>query len=118
MENEEHLYYKNSFTIQNGEGDSCTLVFETDQEKDLLLQKIYNQLMKAEKRNLEKLAALCHVKEEASVEFLRKMNRLDLLPEIEVLGTEERNDSMFKYTIYIIEVKIKSIKQKLFLRFS
>ena len=36
---------------------------------------------------------------------------------MEVLGTEERNDAMFKYTIYIIEVKIKSIRQKLFLRF-
>ncbi len=27
MSNEEHYYYKNSFTVQNGEGDSCTLVF-------------------------------------------------------------------------------------------
>jgi hypothetical protein len=25
---------------------------------------------------------------------------------------------MFKYTVYIVEVKIKSIRQKLFLRFS
>lgn len=46
------------------------------------------------------------------------MNRLDLLPEIEVLGTEERNDAMFKYTVYIVEVKIKTIRQKLFLRYS
>jgi len=60
---------------------------------------------------------LCHIRETASVDFLKKMNRLDLLPEVEVLGTEERSDSMFKYTIYIIEVKIKSIRQKLFLRF-
>lgn len=29
MENEEHFYYKNSFTVQNGEGDSCTLIFES-----------------------------------------------------------------------------------------
>lgn len=84
----------------------------------MLLQKIYDQLMRAEQRNLDKLASLCHVQSAASVEFLRKMNRLDLLPEVEVLGTEERNDSMFKYTVYIIEVKIKSIRQKLFLRFS
>lgn len=30
MYNEEHFYYKNSFTVQNGEGDSCTLVFESE----------------------------------------------------------------------------------------
>mgnify|MGYP000917444574 CR=1 FL=1 len=74
--------------------------------------------MKAEQRNVDKLATLCQLKNTHSVEFLKKMNRLDLLPEIEVLGTEERKDSMFKYTVYIIEVKIKSIRQKLFLRFS
>ena len=50
--------------------------------------------------------------------FLKKLNQWDLLPEVEVLGTEERNDALFKYTIYIIEVKIKSIRQKIFLRFS
>ena len=42
MSNEEHFYYKNSFTVQNGQGDSVTLVFPSEEEKDLLLQKIYN----------------------------------------------------------------------------
>jgi hypothetical protein len=74
--------------------------------------------MKAEQKNLEKLAALCSVKNKESVEFLKKMSRLDLLPEVEILGTEERNNSVFKYTVYIIEVRIKSIKQKVFLRYS
>ena len=45
------------------------------------------------------------------------MNRLDLLPEVEVLGTEERTVSLLKYTVYIVEVRIKTIRQKLFLRF-
>lgn len=43
---------------------------------------------------------------------------LDLVPEVTVLGTSERTDKMLKYTIYIVEVKIKMIKQKIFLRFS
>ena len=30
MSNEQHFYYKNSFTVQNGEGDSCTLIFQTE----------------------------------------------------------------------------------------
>ncbi len=46
------------------------------------------------------------------------MTRLDLLPEVEILGTDERNDNMFKYTVYIVEIRIKAIKQKLFLRYS
>jgi hypothetical protein len=43
---------------------------------------------------------------------------LDLVPEINVLGTTERTDKMLKYTVYIVEVKVKMIKQKIFLRFS
>lgn len=45
------------------------------------------------------------------------MTRLDLLPEVEILGTDERNDNMFKYTVYVVEIRIKAIKQKLFLRY-
>lgn len=30
------------------------------------------------------------------------MSRQDLLPEVEILGTDQRSDSMFKYTIYIV----------------
>lgn len=118
MLNEDHFFYKNSFTVQNGEGDSCTFICKDEEEKEELIRKVYNQLMKAEQKNLEKLAALCSVKNKESVEFLKKMSRLDLLPEVEILGTEERNNSVFKYTVYIIEVRIKSIKQKVFLRYS
>lgn len=46
------------------------------------------------------------------------MSRQDLLPEVEILGTDERSDSMFKYTIYIVETRIKNIKHKIFVRFS
>jgi hypothetical protein len=67
MYNEEHFYYRNSFTVQNGEGDSCTLVFETEEEKETLLQKIYDQIMRAEQKNLEKLAALCNIRSTGSV---------------------------------------------------
>ena len=38
--------------------------------------------------------------------------------EVFILGTEERNDKMLKYTSYIVEVKIKNIRQKIFLRYS
>lgn len=58
--------------------------------------------MKAEQRTLDKLSALCNVKNREGVEFLKRMTRLDLLPDIEILGTDERNDNMFKYTVYII----------------
>lgn len=50
--------------------------------------------------------------------FIRGISMLDLVPEVTVLGTSERTDKMLKYTIYIVEVKIKMIKQKIFLRFS
>lgn len=46
------------------------------------------------------------------------MSRFDLIPDVNILGTEERSDQMFKYTTYIIEVSIKNIKQKIFVRFS
>lgn len=35
-------------------------------------------------------------------EFIKKMGRMNLLPEVQVLGTDERSDSMFKYTVYVI----------------
>ena len=35
-----------------------------------------------------------------------------------MLGTTERNDKMLKYTVYIVEVKIKMVRQKIFVRFS
>jgi hypothetical protein len=88
MTNEEHFFYKNTFTVQNCEGDSCTFHASAEEERDALIQKIYNQLMKAEQRTLDKLAALCNVKNREGVEFLKKMTRLDLLPEVEILGTD------------------------------
>jgi hypothetical protein len=50
--------------------------------------------------------------------FIKGISMLDLVPEINVLGTTERTDKMLKYTVYIVEVKVKMIKQKIFLRFS
>jgi len=35
-----------------------------------------------------------------------------------MLGTEERSDSWLKYTVYVVEIKIKTIRQKVFLRYS
>lgn len=74
--------------------------------------------MKAQQRSLEKYSALCAIKNKEGIQFLQKMSRQDLLPEVEILGTDERNDSMFKYTIYIVETRIKNIKHKIFVRFS
>lgn len=34
-----------------------------------------------------------------------------------MLGTEERTDKMMKYTTYIIEVKVKNVRQKIFIRY-
>lgn len=50
--------------------------------------------------------------------FIKAISLLDLVPEVTVLGTSERTDKMLKYTVYIVEVKIKMIRQKIFLRFS
>lgn len=50
--------------------------------------------------------------------FIKNISMLDLVPEVSVLGTSERTDKMLKYTVYIVEVKVKMIKQKIFLRFS
>ena len=50
--------------------------------------------------------------------FLKKMAMLELIPDVNVLGTSERNDKMLKYTVYIIEIKVKMIRQKIFVRFS
>lgn len=81
MENEDHYFYRNTFSVQNGEGDSCTFLCGSEEEREVLVQKIFNELMKAEQRTLEKLAVLCNVKGEG-VEFLKKMSRLDLLPDV------------------------------------
>ncbi len=50
--------------------------------------------------------------------FIKAISLLDLVPEVTVLGTSERTDKMLKYTVYIVEVKIKMNRQKIFLRFS
>ena len=50
--------------------------------------------------------------------FIKAISLLDRVPEVNVLGTSERTDKMLKYTVYIVEIKIKMIKQKIFLRFS
>lgn len=47
MTNEEHYFYKNTFTVQNGEGDNCTFLCCGEEERDGLIQKIFNQLMRA-----------------------------------------------------------------------
>ena len=50
---------------------------------------------------------------------LRKIQDASFQVEIDVLGTEERNSySITKYTVYIIQVKIKNIKHKIFVRFN
>ena len=48
---------------------------------------------------------------------MKKMKRMDMLPDVEILGTDERSDNMFKYTVYIVEIRIKVIRQKIFVRF-
>ena len=50
--------------------------------------------------------------------FIRRMNIIDLVPDVTILGTSERSDKFLKYTIYIVEIKVKMIRQKVFLRFS
>lgn len=50
--------------------------------------------------------------------FLLNLSLVDLIPEVTILGTAERRDKMLKYTIYIIEIKVKMVRQKIFLRFS
>ena len=43
---------------------------------------------------------------------------LELVPDVNVLGTTERSDKMLKYTVYIVEVRIKMVRQKIFVRYS
>lgn len=42
MQNEDSFFYKNYFTVQNGEGDSCTFKCQSEEEKENLIQKIYS----------------------------------------------------------------------------
>lgn len=51
--------------------------------------------------------------------MIRKIEDASFQVEIDVLGTEERNSlSITNYTVYIIQVKIKNIKHKIFVRFN
>jgi hypothetical protein len=43
---------------------------------------------------------------------------LDLLPQVTVVGSCDRMDKMLKYTVYVVSVKVKMVRQKVFLRFS
>ncbi len=67
MSNEEHFFYKDTFTVQNGEGDSCMFLCPEEEEREKLVQKIYNELMKAERNTVEKLEVLCNVKNKEGV---------------------------------------------------
>ena len=79
MENEDQLFYKHCFTVQNNEGDSCTFLCQSQDEKAALLQKILNQIVIAEKNNLSKLEAICsHTSKDS--EYLKKLARLDMIP--------------------------------------
>lgn len=33
MSNEDHYFYKNTFTVQNGEGDNCTFLCSNEDDK-------------------------------------------------------------------------------------
>jgi hypothetical protein len=82
-----------------------------------IIKLLKEQIALTEKKTYEKYAALQNVNK-VSESFINKMCRYDLMPEVALLGTEERTDKMLKYTTYIVEVKVKNIRQKIFLRYS
>lgn len=50
---------------------------------------------------------------------LRKIEESDYPVEVDVIGTEERSSNkLTKHTVYIIQVKIRNVKQKIFLRYA
>lgn len=81
-----------------------------------IIEKIQEQISLVEKKILEKYSALQNINQ-VSESFIKNITRFDLMPEILVLGTEERTDKMLKYTTYIVEVKVKNVRQKIFLRY-
>jgi hypothetical protein len=82
-----------------------------------IMKELKEQIALTEKKTYEKYAALQNINK-VSESFINKMCRYDLMPEVSLLGTEERTDKMLKYTTYIVEVKVKNIRQKIFLRYS
>lgn len=47
------------------------------------------------------------------------MEEWDYPVEVEVIGTEERSSNkLTKHTVYITQVKIRNVKQKIFLRYA
>ena len=109
--------YKNALTIQSVEGETCTFICDNEEDVSGLRVMIKKQIDRAEKEVVNKLKLMfrADVKNE---KFLKNMAMLELIPDVHVLGTTERNDKMLKYTVYIVEVKIKMVRQKIFVRFS
>jgi hypothetical protein len=111
-------YYKNLFLVYGGDGECCTFVCSSPQEKEKLMEMISKVVAKAGEKQVEKarLFIVARIKNES---IIRKIEESDYPVEVDVIGTEERSSNkLTKHTVYIIQVKIRNVKQKIFMRYA
>lgn len=117
--NKDQCFFKNSFIVQSPEGESCTFICSNQEELHNLYNKILSQSKIVVDQTVSKLKSMFQNENlNMNSTFIKGISMLDLVPEVTVLGTSERTDKMLKYTVYIVEIKVKMIKHKIFLRFS
>ncbi|CAD8067320.1 unnamed protein product [Paramecium sonneborni] len=109
VENQQHL--QNIYIIQGINGQSITFIEQTYQdkiEKMAKLQKIIQECKEKSKYTFQRLAS----RQGSEIKFQQYKIK------VTALGIDERCENLSSYKVYIIEVGIDEVFQKLFLRFS
>ncbi|CAK76050.1 unnamed protein product (macronuclear) [Paramecium tetraurelia] len=109
VENQQHL--QNIYILQGMRGQSITFIEQTPNdkiEKMAKLQKIIQECKEKSKYTFQRQTI------RAGSEIKVQLNKI----KVTVLGLDERHENLSSYKVYIIEVGIEEVFQKLFLRFS
>ncbi|CAD8057229.1 unnamed protein product [Paramecium primaurelia] len=109
VENQQHL--QNIYILQGMKGQSITFIEQTlnDKiEKMDKLQKIIQECKEKSKYTFQRLASRQGSQQQIQLNKIK----------VTALGIDERRENLSSYKVYIIEVGIDEVFQKLFLRFS
>ncbi|CAD8149823.1 unnamed protein product [Paramecium pentaurelia] len=109
VQNQQHL--QNIYILQGMNGQSITFIEETPNdkiEKMAKLQKIIQECKEKSKYTFQRQAS------RQGSEIKVQLNKI----KVTALGLDERHENLSSYKVYIIEVGIDEVFQKLFLRFS